>query len=152
MSCSDITEAQAIALRDSLMRIMRVALISERRFPVAGRNARYSPLDFQTLGYLQKVGSARAGEVGKHLEVAPTTMTGVIDRLEAAGLIRRIPDADDARATRLTLTETGRTMSAAIVNQDILTTTAMLGALTAEEREPFLSMLDRMAARIEQLV
>lgn len=147
-----MTDEQAIELRKSLLRIVRVFLLSERRFPVAGRNARYSPHDFHTLTYLAENQSARAGEIGRFLEIAPTTMTGVIDRLEAANLIARSPDDQDARATRLELTEAGWDIHKAILNQDILNVTAMLGALDSDERGSFMAMTQRIADRIEQLV
>lgn len=147
-----MTDDQATELRKSLLSIVRVFLISERRFPVSGRNARYSPHDFQTLSYLADKGSARAGELCRFLEIAPTTMTGVIDRLEAASMISRGQDDQDARASRLELTDTGWEMHGAIVNQDILNVTAMLGALEAEERHIFMDMTQRIAQRIEQLV
>jgi len=146
------TDRQAVELLGSLQRIIRVFLISERRFPVAGRNARYSPHDFHTLNYLAGHGAARAGDVGRHLEIAPTTMTGVLDRMETNGLIHRVPDPGDARATRLELTETGQTIQAAIANQNILNTSAMLSALAPDERAQYLAMTARIAARIEQLV
>ncbi len=148
----NMTDDQAVELLGSLQRIIRVFLISERRFPVAGRNARYSPHDFHTLNFLADHGAARAGEIGRYLEIAPTTMTGVLDRMESNDLIRRVPDPQDARATRLELTETGQTIHTAIANQNILNTTAMLSALSADERAQYLAMTARIAARIEQLV
>ena len=151
MNDFELTEDQVLDLRRSFMRIVRIFMISERRFPVAGRNARYSPHDFHTLGYLAEHKAARAGEIGRFLEIAPTTMTGVIDRMEAADLIERQPDEADARATRLTLTETGWAMHASILNQDILNVSAMLGALEPDEQEVFNEMITRIANRIESL-
>ena len=148
----ELNDDQVLELRKSFMRIVRIFHISERRFPVAGRNARYSPHDFQTLGYLAEHKAARAGEIGRYLEVAPTTMTGMIDRMEAADLISRIPDETDARATKLVLTEGGQALYGSIVNQDILNISAMMGALEASERDNFLSMISRIANRIEHLV
>ena len=107
MTQDKTSDDEAVELLRSLQRIIRVFLISERRFPVAGRNARYSPHDFHTLSFLDQRGAARAGEIGRYLEIAPTTMTGVLDRMEANGLIRRVPDEKDARATLLELTESG---------------------------------------------
>lgn len=149
---SKSSDAEAVELLHNLQRIIRVFLVSERRFPVAGRNARYSPHDFHTLKYLMEHKSARAGELGKHLEVAPTTMTGVLDRMEANGLIHRVPDAHDARATRLELTEMGQAMQAAIANQNILNAAAMLNALDPAERAKYVEMTIRIADKIEKLV
>ncbi|WP_428925475.1 MarR family winged helix-turn-helix transcriptional regulator [Marinibacterium sp. SX1] len=152
MNDFELNEDQMLQLRQSFMRIHRVFLISERRFPVGGRNARYSPHDFHTLGYLAEHKAARAGEIGKFLEIAPTTMTGVIDRMEAARLIERATDESDARATKLMLTEAGWNMYNSILNQDILNISAMLGALDGGEQGEFMSMMSRISSRIEHLV
>lgn len=52
--------------------------------------------------------SATAGEVASALHLHPSTLTGVLDRLERAGLVTRYLDPGDARRTRLTLTAKGR--------------------------------------------
>ena len=152
MNDYNLNDDQVLELRHNLMRIVRIFMISERRFPVGGRNARYSPHDFHTLSYLAEHKAARAGEIGRFLEVAPTTMTGVIDRMEAAKLIERVPDEDDARATRLILTDAGWALHGSIINQDILNISAMIGALDGPERSEFRSMVTRIAARIEHLI
>ncbi|MEM8730541.1 MAG: MarR family transcriptional regulator [Pseudomonadota bacterium] len=151
MTNCEKNDEQVLELRRNLMRIIRVFTVSERRFPVGGRNARYSPHDFHTLAYLAERKTARAGEIGRFLEVPPTTMTGVIDRMEAAKLIARVPDEADARAIRLMLTDDGWAMHDIILNQDILTISAMMGALDSAERSEFQSMLHRISDRIEHL-
>ena len=52
--------------------------------------------------------SATAGEVASELHLHPSTLTGVLARLEQAGLVARYVDPGDARRTRLTLTARGR--------------------------------------------
>ncbi len=50
---------------------------------------------------------ATIGDVARALEATPSSMTELIDRMVAAGLIERRPDPDDGRAQRLTLTAAG---------------------------------------------
>jgi DNA-binding MarR family transcriptional regulator len=42
------------------------------------------------------------------LHLHPSTVTGILDRLERDGLVERTPDPGDARSTRLRLTKRGR--------------------------------------------
>jgi DNA-binding MarR family transcriptional regulator len=49
-----------------------------------------------------------AGEVAATMRTDPSTLTGVLQRLEASRLIRRLRDAGDARRVLLTLTRRGR--------------------------------------------
>ena len=52
-----------------------------------------------------------AGSLAKALHLHPSTMTGLLARLERQRLIQRTTDPADRRATRLTLTESGRRLA-----------------------------------------
>ncbi len=56
-----------------------------------------------------------AGELARLLHLDPSTLTGVLRRLEQRGLLRRSADPGDARRARLDLTPRGRTRLAARV-------------------------------------
>ncbi len=47
--------------------------------------------------------------IGQQLGLTPSTMTGLVDRLEAQGFLRREPHPSDRRATVLRLTRKGET-------------------------------------------
>jgi len=48
------------------------------------------------------------GELARFLHVTPATVTRVVQRMQAAGLLRREPDQEDSRRVRLHLTLKGR--------------------------------------------
>ena len=48
------------------------------------------------------------GEAGAALDLGPPGISGLVDRMTAASLIRRRADPDDGRAWRLWLTPAGR--------------------------------------------
>src|ERR671937_731918 len=48
------------------------------------------------------------GEMAEFLQLRHHTVVELVDRAEAAGLMRRNPDADDGRVVRLALTGSGR--------------------------------------------
>jgi MarR family transcriptional regulator, organic hydroperoxide resistance regulator len=48
------------------------------------------------------------GDLAERLFAHPSTVSGIVDRLEARGAVRRVTDPDDARGLRLSLTPTGR--------------------------------------------
>lgn len=68
-------------------------------------------------------------------------MTGRLDRLESAGLVRRIADAEDRRAIRVVLTEAGRALIDKVVTAHTENETRMLSVLSAKDRRD----LDRIA-------
>ena len=57
---------------------------------------------------LQKQDGALSGELAAALDIAPSAMTGLADRMARAGLIERRTDAIDRRINRLWLTDSGR--------------------------------------------
>lgn len=57
-----------------------------------------------------------AGRLATVLHVHPSTLTGVLKRLERRGLISRRPDPRDARRAALGLTPRGRQLNAAAVS------------------------------------
>jgi len=54
-------------------------------------------------------GSRPIAAIGQHLGLTPSTMTGLVDRLEKRGFLRREPHPSDRRATVLHLTRRGET-------------------------------------------
>jgi len=47
-------------------------------------------------------------ELGELVALEKSTMTGLLDRMEQSGLLRREPDPNDRRAYRIMLTERGK--------------------------------------------
>ena len=46
--------------------------------------------------------------IAQHVQVSPSTVIGILDRLEAKGLIQRERDREDRRLVQVSLTEPGR--------------------------------------------
>ena len=63
---------------------------------------------YQVLGMFRWSGPITLGAVGKGLWITPATVTSAVDRLEAAGLCRRLSHPTDARATLVEITAKGR--------------------------------------------
>jgi DNA-binding MarR family transcriptional regulator len=53
-------------------------------------------------------GGERASQLADRLAVAKPTITAVVDGLVERGYLKRTADSDDRRATKITLTATGR--------------------------------------------
>jgi DNA-binding MarR family transcriptional regulator len=54
-------------------------------------------VDQRTLALLGSKGPMSAGELAREIQLTPGAVTGVADRLERAGLVRREPDPADRR-------------------------------------------------------
>ena len=54
-----------------------------------------------------RAGALPLGKIGERLQVHRTSVTNIIDKLEADGLVRRVPHAEDRRATLAEITDAG---------------------------------------------
>jgi DNA-binding MarR family transcriptional regulator len=57
--------------------------------------------------YRQPGRSLRVKQLADEVVLSPTAMSRFVDRVEAAGYVRRAPDPDDRRALQVTLTDAG---------------------------------------------
>jgi DNA-binding MarR family transcriptional regulator len=57
--------------------------------------------DLECLDLLDLAGTTTAGHLAKHAGLTTGAMTAVIDRLERAGFVRRLPDPEDRRCVRV---------------------------------------------------
>ena len=55
-------------------------------------------------------GSLPLGKMGERLQVHPTSVTSIVRRLEASGLVRRLPHPEDGRAVLAEITPDGRAL------------------------------------------
>ena len=84
----------------------------------------------------------QSGQAGTHMRpiadacnVTPRTITGIVDGLEAAGLVERVPDPADRRAVIARLTEEGARRFDAARARQAEVSQRLLSALEPEQRE-----------------
>jgi DNA-binding MarR family transcriptional regulator len=63
--------------------------------------------------YFTRTGSLPLGKMGARLQVHPTSVTNLIDGLEAAAYVERVPHPDDRRTTLAAITPAGREVAEA---------------------------------------
>jgi DNA-binding MarR family transcriptional regulator len=71
-------------------------------------------------------------------------MTNRIDRVEAAGLVQRLPDPDDRRGTLVSLTDSGRTVVDEALLAHLENEERLLGALSERERQELADLLRKL--------
>ncbi|EME23213.1 MarR family winged helix-turn-helix transcriptional regulator [Rhodococcus triatomae] len=90
--------------------VMSTARGLRRRWVDALQPWQLSPHEYRALHVVGHSAddAPRLGDVAKALRIAPRSATEVVDRLQDRGLVERIPDAQDRRATCIRLTTDGR--------------------------------------------
>ncbi len=93
----------------SLMRVQQLVLgqLDDLLKPHGLSFARYEAL---VLLVFSREGALPLGKMGERLQVHATSVTSLVDRLEAAGLVVRRRHPDDGRAVLAEITEEGRSV------------------------------------------
>jgi MarR family transcriptional regulator, transcriptional regulator for hemolysin len=86
------------------------------------------------LSTLAEVGCLSQAALASHVHLEGATITHHIDKLEAAGLVRRVADPSDRRVRRLELTEAGTELHARMLAEVIRLQSVVMAGLTAEDR------------------
>jgi DNA-binding MarR family transcriptional regulator len=128
-------------------RFTRWAMARVPQQPTAG------DLSFQqlTVLYLVRTEGVTLAELARRCMVAPTVITGIVDRLERQGFIRREADPHDRRVNRLVLTEDGIKVSLEVERGLASEVAAQLSDFTAKELRELsrgLELLDRVTTRL----
>ena len=86
------------------------------------------------LSALSDIGFVSQAALASHVHLEGATITHHIDRLEAAGLVRRVLDPEDRRVRRLELTERGAELHDRLLAAVVGFEEQALAGLSAEER------------------
>ena len=129
-------------LRDDLHELMKtLRVLKQQRHPV---------LPSGTVGLLQAIDrGGRFKDVAAACALDPSTTSRAVGAAERAGLVRRVPDPHDGRASLLELTDAGRaTLADAVVWYDALLAAA-LRDWTGEDVAQFGAHLRRFTAALQ---
>ncbi|OLR91482.1 MarR family winged helix-turn-helix transcriptional regulator [Actinokineospora bangkokensis] len=107
-----IGDSSVMAAVTSVMRVQQIlqSAVDAALKPHGLTFARYEALVLLTFS---KAGSLPMRVMGERLQLHPTSVTNIVDRLEADGLVRRLPHPTDRRTTLAEITDEGRTRRAA---------------------------------------
>ncbi|MCU1664119.1 MAG: hypothetical protein QOI36_5377 [Pseudonocardiales bacterium] len=101
-----IGPSRTMAAVTSVMRVQQILLsaVDGALRPHGLTFARYEALVLLTFS---RTGRLPMRVMGERLQLHPTSVTNIVDRLQADGLVRRIPHPTDRRATLVEITDTG---------------------------------------------
>jgi DNA-binding MarR family transcriptional regulator len=85
-------------------------------------------------------------ELAGHLGLDKSSVTGLVDRAEARGLVRRRSSAHDGRAVTVSLTPSGRRIGVAILARVTTAITALVEPLTAAQERDLVKLVGRLLA------
>jgi len=103
-----------------------------------------TPVQALVLGFLSDEDRISSSELGKRTELDSATMTGILDRLEAAGLIERHGNPADRRSIRIHLTEQGKSLAGEAVRLIVEANRKFLAVLTEREQGELRGLIGKL--------
>jgi DNA-binding MarR family transcriptional regulator len=109
--------------------------------------------DYKVIGALSQAGPpfrSTPGRLARRMELSSGTMTSRLDRLESAGMVRRLPDPDDRRSVLVELTEQGSETYQSTVGVQAEKEALVTSALSAREKAQLNGLLRKMMVEFER--
>ncbi|TRV78312.1 MarR family transcriptional regulator [Streptomyces sp. 130] len=120
-------------LAEQLLRLTRrLQRIQGRQLEPTG----ITPAQFRLLRTVAHYdGPPRMADLAQRLDVVPRAVTTLVDALEAAGRVRRVPDPDSRRVVRIEITDEGIATLRSLRDARRAAAEEILAPLTADQRE-----------------
>jgi DNA-binding MarR family transcriptional regulator len=106
---------------------------------------------YEVLGILNAYGSAPLGLIAETMWITPATVTSSVDRLEAAGLCRRVAHPTDARTTLAAITPKGRRVferALEAINTEVFAAVP----LSDDEAQQLVELIDKIRRNVGDVV
>lgn len=89
-------------------------------------------------------------DIEKHLNASNPTVSGILDRLEDKGFIKRISDERDARKKIIVMTDKANEVNQKIISKLDMFDEDMLSCLDINEREALFEYLERIIRHLRE--
>ncbi|HEY7034861.1 MAG TPA: MarR family transcriptional regulator [Thermomicrobiales bacterium] len=150
----DSSESTAVATAQALLHVVpRLNRWAEAHALQSDRGGDLSLRQLSALSVIEDE-TTTLGDVARRLMVTPAVVTGLIDRLERRGYVRRVSGGSDRRRVHLALTEEGRAASGFVQDQlvgELARRVASYGSEDIRSLERGLDVLARLATDLESM-
>lgn len=123
--------------------LVRTSFLVDAVYAGSGREHGLTPQQGQLLCVLMAKPYGM-GELGAVLGLAKSSLTGLVDRTERNGLVRREPDPRDTRAVRVALTPKGSGLAEVFYAETCKRVDELARGLSAAERDVLAGLLGRI--------
>lgn len=108
------------------------------------------PQDMYLLERIYFYGDSRVLEVAKNFGIAPSTLTGILNRLEKEGCIERIRSNQDRKLVKVSITSSGKDIVDRHIKEDEVFASRFFGGLQGQEVEDFKGLLAKLLSNIDK--
>jgi DNA-binding MarR family transcriptional regulator len=134
-------------------RVMRLSYFYDRAMQSVSRRFALKPGWLDVLSSLRRGGPPyrrAATELARSVLLSSGGMTSRIDRMEQAGLVRRLPDPNDRRGVLVELTDTGHEVIDRAIDAHLELYGRLASVLTSAERKTFIDLMRKQTRAFER--
>ena len=147
----EVTAPTVNGFADALSRIVRFATLPRFTERVAERAGTHLDRSAYVLLARLTEGPCRVGELAEHLSLDVSTVSRQVQALDERGLARREPHPTDRRGSVVVIAPQGRAVVERHRRARREIFDELLSDVSASELDAVVSVLDRLAGRIEEL-
>ena len=123
--------------------LIQLFFTQRANLPPLAAELQLSPAQCHVLHLIEPGRPIPMGQLAETLACDASNVTGLVDRLESRGLVRRHPSAEDRRVKVLELTPTGARLRTELLDR-MTTPPATLKRLSAAEQRSLVRILSRL--------
>lgn len=138
---------RAEAERAAMLLMANMRLMHGLRHEI--RDSGLRPPQAAFLAFLRHSGPLNMSEMSRVSNVTTSVASRLIERLEAKGMVRRVPDASDRRVVMVELTEEGDRAATGLLEAYTARLQKSLEGLSQEDLDAFVRVLEHMNERLE---
>lgn len=109
-----------------------------------------TPTQLSVVKLLETVGDLSLSALSERIRANNSTVTGIVDRMERDGLVRRERDARDRRVWMIRLTDRGRRVAQKVADTPWETLKRAIASLAADDQDRLLQIMEKVAASISK--
>ncbi len=132
------------------VQLVRIFHRLQRRLELALEAHGLSLAQFDVLATIAAAEGPSQQELAERLLVTKGNICGLVDRMQASGLVERRSDPDDRRTNRMYLTRSGKSLLSRAAPGQLAMVKKFLGALTAAELQRLFDYFDRIEEAAEE--
>ena len=125
--------------------LMKLFFTQRADLPTLAAEFDLSPAQCHVLHLIEPDQPVPMGQIAEGLACDASNVTGLVDRLESRGLVRRQPSAGDRRIKVLELTQAGARLRSVFMER-MTEPPEILGRLSLEEQRELVRILKRLLA------
>ena len=134
-----------------MRRVMRIASQTRRKMPHTHGQDGHKCRGFgHILDLLSQNDGLRQQKIAELLDIRPQSASEAIANMEQAGLVRREPDEQDRRSSRVYITPEGQQRQAELLARRVENAQRVLSPLTEEEKKTLLMLLEKITDALQE--